>query len=97
MKMRGEAQFPEAGVVKEFPTYSVYTGTQPHPEVTGLWRRKSADTVLAHALTTQGRESRYRRRAEHEEGQQQDRDAIQAMRDRTAARQRARMQRKGKL
>ena len=67
MKKRGETQFPEAGVVKQFPTYAVFTGTQPHPTYTGIWRRKSAETLNRFAQSTQGRETRHRMRAEHEE------------------------------
>ena len=73
LKMRGETQpgVHEPGVVREGPTYSVYTGTQPGPHITGVWRRKSADVMFAHSQTEKGRESRHRMRAEHAAIQQE--------------------------
>jgi hypothetical protein len=82
VKNRGETQFPEAGVRREGPTYAIYSGTQPGPIVTGVWRRKSADVIHEHAMSTQGRETRHRLRAEHEAGQERERQEIAAMRQR---------------
>ena len=63
MKNRGETQFPEAGVVRERPTYAVYTGTQPHPAYTGIWRRKTAQHLHEHAQTPEATAERRRMRA----------------------------------
>ena len=73
MKRRGEKQFSEGpepglgqpGVKRNWPTWQVFTGTQKH-EAVSVYGRKTAQRSLDWANSTQGREQRYKRRAEHQ-------------------------------
>jgi hypothetical protein len=64
VKKRGESQFPPAGIVKARPGYDIYTGTSETPHA-HVWRRQSAEDILAHHLTPEGIANRHRRREQY--------------------------------